>query len=169
MSDNVQITCHERSVVFIDPKTRRILGFGQDGVRPLFPAGTRYMKEVLYHSWDMDRYARLFREQWKRDQEINNYNQIAREKPMRDAIKDALRARAPHISALNRAQNEAMIRVMDFQYDQAIKAKMRQEVTLTAERWDEKKTEQDIALSDPGFAKTARIEAESRAAQARRG
>ena len=160
MSENVQLSAKERPVVYIETKTRRILGFGQENTKPMFPAGTHYMKEVLYHVWDIDRYSRMFREQWREDQQRNNFNQIEREKPMRDAIKAALRARSPHIDAVNRAQNEAMIKVMDFQYDQAMAAKLRQEVTLTAERWDASKTGEEIALSDPGFDKVSRIEQE---------
>ena len=47
-------------------------------------------------------------------------------------------------------------------------AKLRKEVCLTAERWDASKTQEDIATSDPGFAKTHRIESEANAAIARR-
>jgi len=168
MSDNVQLSAKERPCVYIEQKTRRILGFGQENCRPLFPASTHYTKEILYHTWDIDRWTRLMRQQWREDQERNNFNQIAREKPMRDAIKAALRARESSISPLNRAQNEAMIRFMDFQYDQAMAAKLRQEVTLTAERWDASKTGEDIAVSDPGFAKTHRIEEAARGAMVRR-
>jgi hypothetical protein len=165
---NIQLTAAERPVVYLDKTTRRVLGFGQENVKPLFPAGTHYIKETLYHVWDIDRYSRIFREQWRRDQELDNFNQIAREKPLRDAIKEALRARGPYINAANRAQNEAMIRVMDFQYDQAMAAKLRKEVCLTAERWDASKTGEDIAISDPGFAKVHRIDSEAHAATVRR-
>jgi hypothetical protein len=169
VSDTVaQIAEKERSVVYIEAKTKRILGFGQSGTRPFFPRGTRYTTETLYHAWDIERCAKAFREQWRRDQELDNYNQIAREKPMRDAIKSALRARASEIDPLNRAQNEAMIKVMDFQYEQAMARKLRKEVTVTAELWDEKKKPEDVAVADKGFVATHKIEKDAQAAIARR-
>ncbi len=167
MSD-VQIGAKERAVVYIDPKTKRILGFGQENTKPLFPRGTKYLTEVLYHAWDMDRWSRKFREQWREDQQRDNYNVYTREKPMRDAIKAALRARNSEIDPLNRAQNEMMIKVMDYQYDQAMARKLRKEVSLAAERWDESRTGEDIAVSDPGFGKTHKIEADAQAAMERR-
>lgn len=168
MSGNVQLTAREAPVVYIEVGTGRILDFGKGGQKPMFKAGTLYQTEKLYHVSDIDRYMKQYREQWRADQEVKIYNQIAREKPTRDRIKEMIRARSPHIDAINRAQNEAMIRVMDHRYDQAMAAKLRKEVTLTAERWEATKTEQDIAVSDPGFAKTHKIEAEARGAIVRR-
>ncbi len=166
--ENVQLTKREAPVVYLEAGTRKVLDFGKAGLRPHFPAGTMYITESLYHTSDIDKYMKQFREQWRADQEVKIYNQIAREKPTRDRIKELIRSRAPHINALNRDQNEAMIRVMDARYDAAMKAKLRQEICFTADRWDANKLEQEIAVSDPGFAKTHRIESEAQAAIARR-
>jgi hypothetical protein len=168
VSENAQLCQSERTVVYLEARSRRIIGFGQENVRPVLPAGTRFITEICYHAWDSDRWVRKFREQWRQDQELDNFNQIAREKPMRDAIKDALRARNAHIDPLNRAQNEAMIKVMDFQYEQAMARKLRKEITLTAERWDASVKPEDIATSDPGFSKAHKIEADAQAAIERR-
>ena len=165
---NVQLTAREAPVVHIEVGTGKILGFGKSGEAPLYAKGTMYRKEYLYHVSDIDRYMKQFRDQWRVEQEVQIYSQIAREKPTRDRIKELIRSRAPHIDALNRDQNEAMIRVMDSRYDAAMAAKLRKEVTLTAERWDASKSGEDIAVSDPGFAQTHKIEADARGAIVRR-
>jgi len=168
MSINVQLTQREAPCVYIEIKTGRILGFGKGGHVPLFALGTMYRVEHPHNISDIDRYMNQFRRQWRVDQEVKIYNQIAKEKPTRDRIKELIRSRSPHIDAINRAQNEAMIRVMDSRYDQAMASKLRKEVCLTAERWDAGKSGEDIAVSDPGFAKTHKIEADARGAIVRR-
>ncbi len=165
---NIQLGPKEAPCVYIEVGTGRILTFGKPGQKPMLPAGTMYRTEYMYHVSDIDRYMKQFRDQWRVDQEVKIYNQIAREKPTRNRIKELIRARAPHIDARNRDQNEAMIRVMDSRYDAAMKNKLRKEVTLTAERWDAKATEQDVALSDPGFGKVHKIESDARGAIVRR-
>jgi hypothetical protein len=57
---------------------------------------------------------------------------------------------------------------MDARYEAAMKGKLRKEICMTADRWDATKLEQDIAISDPGFAKTHKIEADARGAIVRR-
>ena len=168
MTGNIQLTAKEAPRVYLEVGTGKILGFGRSGERPVFPPGTMYTHETLYHERDIDRYMKQFRDQWRVEQEVKIYNQIAREKPTRDRIKELIRSRAPHIDARNRDQNEAMIRVMDSRYDAAMKARLRKEVTLTAERWDATKSGEDIAVSDPGFGKVHRIESDARAAIVRR-
>ena len=168
MSINVQLTAREAPVVYLEVGTGRVLGFGKAGQRPIFPMGTMFKSEELHHVADIDRYIKQFRQQWMVDQEVKIYKKIAEEKPMRDRIKELIRSRSPHIDAINRAQNEAMIKVMDSRYDAAMKNKLRKEVTLTAERWDASKSQEDIATSDPGFEKAHRIERDAQAAIKRR-
>jgi hypothetical protein len=168
MPNNVQLTAREAPVVFIEVGTNRILDFGKAGQRPVFGKGVLYTTVSLYHVSDIDKYMKQYRDQWRADQEVKIYNQIAKEKPTRDRIKELIRARAPHIDAINRAQNEAMIRVMDQRYETAMKNKLRKEICLTADRWDATKLEQEIAVSDPGFAKVHKIESDARGAIVRR-
>jgi hypothetical protein len=165
---NVQLTAREAPVVYLEVGTGKVLDFGKKGQKPVFPAGTLYITESLFHVADIDRYMKQYRDQWRAEQEVKIYNQIAREKPTRDRIKELIRGRAPHINAINRDQNEAMIRVMDARYEAAMKGKLRKEICMTADRWDATKLEQDIAISDPGFAKTHKIEADARGAIVRR-
>ena len=168
MSGNVQLTAREAPVVYLEVGTGKVLDFGKAGQTPLFPKGTLYRTEKLYHVSDIDRYMAQYRAQWRAEQEVKIFNQIQKEKPTRDRIKELIRSRSPHIDARNRAANEVMIRVMDAMYDKANANKLRKEVTLTAERWEASKSQEEIAISDPGFGKTHRIEAEAQAAIERR-
>jgi hypothetical protein len=155
---NVQLTAREAPVVYLEVGTGRVLDFGKKGKIPVFPKGTMYSTESLYHVSDIDRYLKQYREQWRTEQEVKIFNQIQKEKPTRDRIKEMIRSRAPHIDALNRAQNEAMIRVMDSRYEAMMAAKLKKEICLTADRWDATNLEQDIAISDPGFKKVHSID-----------
>ena len=165
---NVQLTAREAPVVYLEVGTGKVLDFGKAGQKPMFKPGTLYRTEKLYHVSDIDRYMAQYRAQWRAEQEVKIFQQIEREKPTRDRIKELIRSRAPHIDARNRAQNEAMIRVMDARYDAANAAKLKKEICLTADRWDATKLEQDIAISDPGFGKVQRIQEQAAGAEARR-
>jgi len=168
MSGNAQLGRMEAPVVYIEAITGRILGFGRGGDKPQFPSTTKFRAEKLYHVSDIDKYMNQFRQQWRTEQELKIYNQIASEKPTRDRIKELIRSRNPHVDQRNRDQNEAAIRLMDARYEATMKSKLRQEVTLTAERWDASKFQEDIATSDPGFSKVRKIEAEAQGAIVRR-
>ena len=165
---NVQLTKREAPVVYLEVGTGKVLDFGKAGQTPVFPKGTLYRTESLLHVSDIDRYIKQYRDQWRADREVKIFNQIQKEKPTRDRIKELIRSRAPHVDQRNRDQNEAMIRYMDARYDATMAAKLKQEVCLTAERFDATRKEQDIAVSDPGFAKVHRIDKAAAGAVERR-
>lgn len=146
---NTQLGERERTVVFRDLDSERILGFGPELLKPVFPAGVRYTETVLTSALEIEKWVKRYREQQERDAEEKTYRQLAREKPIRDSIKAALNARSSSISAANQALNRMLIRLMDERYDAMMRAKAKPEVYGMAEAYDESHASEDIALENP--------------------
>lgn len=146
MSSNVQLSQSERCVVFRDANTKRILGFGIEGIAPSFPKGTKILSEVCYHAHEMDRRAQEYRDQCKIDAEISTQQKLEYDQPMRKAIKDAIREHNNHCSPWNRHLNNALLKVMDKYYEDALSARRNAEVALVAEKYEACKTSTEIAM-----------------------
>lgn len=146
---NTQLGERERSVIFKDLDSKRILGFGPEMLKPVFPAGVRYTETVITSALEFEKWVKQYREQQERDAEEKTYRQLAREKPIRDSIKAALTARNSSISPANRDLNRVLIRLMDERYDAMMSAKAKPEVYGMAEAYDESHGSEDIALENP--------------------
>ena len=145
---NVQLGARERTVVYTDLDTSRILGFAPEGFPPTVPPGSRYKTEVLLHASDIERYAQRFREQSLRDREETTLRRLQAEAPMRKAIKDAIRERNGSLDERNRAINIALLKAQDFYYDTAVAARQNMEVCIAAEKYEATKTSGDVALEN---------------------
>ena len=146
MSNNVQLSASEQMVVYRDARSKRILGFGVVGMAPQFPKGTRITSEVCYHASDMDRRAQEYRDQCHRDAEISTQQKLESDLPMRKAIKDSIIEHNNHCSPWNKAVNNALLKVMDKYYDDALNARRNAEVALVAEKWEAGTTATEIAM-----------------------
>ncbi len=145
---NVQLSASERTVVYTDLDTKRILGFSAEGFPPTVPPGTRYTSELLLHASDIERKAQQFREQSLRDREETSLRRLEAERPMREALKAAVRDRNASLDARNRDINTALLKAMDTYYDMAVEARMRVEVTVPAEKYEATKHASDITLEN---------------------
>ena len=146
---NVQLKQSERSQVYIDTQTKRILGFGPEGAEPSLTAEQKkhLTVEVCYHAADIERYMKIFREQSLRDEEEASIRKLERERPIRKALRDSILERNNQVSPWNRAVNNALIKSMDYYYDRSLKARQKAEVALMAERYEAGKTTEDIIAS----------------------
>lgn len=145
----VQLSQSERAQVYLDPDTKRVLGFGPEGAVPLFPLGTRYTTQILYHARDIERFADRYREQCFRDSEEKTLASIEREAPIRKAIRDAILERNKHVDERNKAKNLAMLKVMDHFYEKTRAARQKMEVTIAAERYEAGTDSIDVAKQSP--------------------
>lgn len=153
---NVQLPQHERAVVYTDPDTNRILGFGPENAKPAFPAGSRYRAEVLYSANAIERKMMQYRDQCRRDAEESTVKKLEREGWMRKAIRDAVEERNKHVNPWNRDLNNAMLKVMDHFHQRALQARIDAEVCITAEKYDADTTSYDVA-KDSRFIKSGEL------------
>ena len=137
---------NERAQVYYDADSGRVLGFGPDGARPMFPLGTRYRTETLFHASAIERAAQRYRSQSLRDAEEDTLRILEREAPIRKAIRDAVIERNNHVDERNKALNNAMLKVMDFYYEKARSRRLQVEVAIAAERYEAGKSSIDVAL-----------------------
>jgi hypothetical protein len=146
---NVQLSERERTAVYIDLDSKRILGFAPENATMVIPPGIRYEVKVLYFAKEIERYVAKFREQQDRDLEEKRYRQVMREAPIRKAIADAIRDRNRHVNQWNRDLNNTFIRLNEERYQKMMSA--RPETFLAAEAWEEKKPSEDVALENPAL------------------
>jgi hypothetical protein len=146
---NVQLKQSERSQVYIDTQTKRILGFGPEGAEPSLTSEQKkhLSVEICYHVADIERYMKKFREQSLHDEEEASLRKLERERPIRKALRDAIVERNGHVSPWNQAVNNALIKSMDYYYEQSVSARQRAEVAMMAERYDAGKSTEDIVAS----------------------
>ena len=109
-----------KTLVLIDCDTKRILGFSPEGIIPIFPPGTRYETKTPFDTLELENWLKKFREQAHFDAEEKAYRRIQREKPIRDSIKAAIRARNQNVNHANRDLNNALINFMDYEYDRVM-------------------------------------------------
>lgn len=143
---NVQLTEGERTCVYISTLTGRILGFGHERMKFM---GTGFKRIVLFHAKEIERYAEQFRKEQEEDRQSEDYFRTERERPARNAIKAALRARLSHVSPLDRAYIEANLRLMDIREERASKKK--ETACLLSEKHESNASALDIALASPAF------------------
>ena len=140
-----------KTLVLIDCDTKRILGFSPEGITPIFPPGTRYETKTPFDTLELENWLKKFREQAHFDAEEKAYRRIQREKPIRDSIKAAIRARNHAVNPANRDLNNALINFMDHEYDRVMAQQANPETFLAAEAYDESKFGEDLALESPVF------------------
>jgi hypothetical protein len=138
-------------IVFIESESKRILGFGPEGLNPKFPVGTRYETKTPFDTLEFENWLKKFREQSKFDAEERAFRRMQREKPIRDRIKAAIRARNLSVNQINRDANNAIIAFMDQEYDRVMKQQANPETFGVAEAYDESKIGEEIALEAPIF------------------
>lgn len=140
-----------KTIVFVDEDTKRILGFGPEGISPRFPAGVRVIEKIPFDALEYEGWLKRYREQAHLDAQEKAYRRIERERPIRDKIKDAIRARNNVVNALNRDHNNAVIKFMDWEYDRIMAQQANPETFGMAEAYDEHKIGEDLALESPMF------------------
>jgi hypothetical protein len=146
---NAQLGSKERTCVYVELDTKRILGFAPEFVQAVIPAGIRYTEYTLVSAREIERWVGRYREQQQRDAEEASYRQLMREKGFRDALKSSIRARNSQVNLFNRELNNVLIRLMDERYEAMLKAKAKPEVFGAAEAWEAGKDGEDVALENP--------------------
>lgn len=145
---NAQLGIQERTVVYRDLDTKRILGFGPENFPPAVPAGTKYTATVCYSAKAIERGAEEYRAQSLRDREETSLRRLEAERPIRTAIKDALAERNRHLDPKNRDYNNAMLKLMDHFYESSVAARQKVEVCIAAEKYEASKSSGDVTLEN---------------------
>ncbi len=146
---NVQLTGSERTVVYKDLATQRILCFGLENAEPVVPPGTRYVSYVLLHASEIERWSKRYQEQCARDREQAFVRTLEREKPFRQAVRDAVVARNQHLDPWNRAINLRMLEAQDTLYQRILESRRRAEVCIVAEKYEATSDSVKVALDSP--------------------
>jgi hypothetical protein len=137
---NVQLSEGEQTCVYVSTLTGRILGFGHASMRPFFTEG--WERHVLYHAWDIDKWAEKYRKQEQDDRESKDYERSMCEQPARRAIRQALLARRAEVSPANRAYIDANLKLMDLREERMKKRK--EEMCLLSEKHEAGKSAEDL-------------------------
>lgn len=136
--ENVQLTGRERTVVYRDLDSSRILGFGIDGAPPInVPHGIRYETIVVLHARDLDRFMDQYRQQHVRDEEEAAIRKLERERDFRKANRDAIIARNAHLDPFNRDVNLRMLEAQDRIYERILNQRLKAVPRLAAEMYEE--------------------------------
>lgn len=143
---NVQLTHRERTQVYIEIDTNRILGFAPENARPMLPKDVRYKTHVCYFASEIEKYAARYREQCLRDAEESTMRKLESERPFRNALRQAVIDRSNNLDPWNRDVNMALLKVMDHFYERALNARMSVEACIAAEKYEESKKSTDIAM-----------------------
>lgn len=138
MAGNVQLTGKERTVVYRDLDSGRILGFGIDGAPPInCPQGIRYETITVLHARDLDRFMDQYREQHVEDEERAVIAKLEREKAFRKANRDAVIARNAHIDQRNAAINLRLLDLQDRMYQATLERRLKSIPRLAAEMYEQ--------------------------------
>lgn len=138
MSGNVQLTGKEKTCVFRDIDSGRILAFGISGVPPLnVPSGIRWEAVDCLHASDLDRYMNQYRQQHIDDEEHAAVRKLEREAGFRKANRDAITARNAHLDPWNRDVNLRMLEAQDKIYERILSERIRAVPKLAAEMYEE--------------------------------
>lgn len=137
-SMSVQLTGKERTVVYKDLDSGRILSFGVAGAPPLHvPPGIRYETIECLHASDLDRFMDQYRQQHIEDEERAAVSKLERERGFRKAVRDAVIARNAHLDQFNRDVNLRMLDAQDKLYERILSQRMRAIPQLAAERYEQ--------------------------------
>jgi hypothetical protein len=155
---NVQLSGGEVSVVWVDVRTKRIIGFSPEGARVVAPRGTRLASYTLLHASDMDHWMNKYREQCQQDREEATVRKLERERPLRAAIREAVMERNKHLDVWNRDVNLRMLNAGDAMYERILESRRKAEVALAAERFDASKNSLVVGRESP-FIKNGTLDA----------
>ena len=134
---NVQLTGRERTCVFRELGTGRILSFGISGAPPLnVPEGIRYETIECVHASDLDRFMDQYRQQHIDDEERAAVRKLERERDFRKSVRDSIIARNRHLDAFNRDVNLRMLDAQDKIYERILTQRMRAVPKLAAEMYE---------------------------------
>lgn len=142
---HVQLSSKESVVIYRDPDSKRILGFGPENAKPTLPAGQKYTTELCLHAAQVERRVAEYRDQCHRDSENSTVRKIESDRPLRQAFRDAILERNSQVDAWNRDVNMALLKCMDTFYQRSLDARLNAEVALVAEKYDASATAVDLA------------------------
>ena len=134
---NVQLCGKERTVVYRELGSSRILGFGIEGAPPInCPEGMRYETITIFHARELDRFMDQYRDQHIRDEEHAALVRLNRERSFRKASRDAIIARNAHLDPFNQAVNLRMLDAQDKMYEETLSRRIRAVPRLAAEMYE---------------------------------
>lgn len=137
-SMNVQLTGRERTCVYKDLDSGRILSFGVDGAPPInVPEGIRYETITCLHASDLDRFMDQYRQQHIEDEERAAVGKLERERGFRKSVRDAVVARNQHLDAFNRDVNLRILDAQDKMYERILSQRLRAIPKLAAEMYEQ--------------------------------
>ena len=137
-TESVQLTGREKTVVYRELGSGRLLSFGIEGAPPLHvPPGIRYETVPCNHAWELDRFMDQYRQQHIRDEESAAVEKLERERGFRKSVRDAVIARNAHLDSFNRDVNLRMLDAQDKLYERILTQRMRAIPQLAAERYEQ--------------------------------
>lgn len=109
---NVQLTGHERVVVLVHRKTKRILCFAHED---WFAESLAAEYEIIHlnHAHEYDRYAKMWREQAIQENEAEEYLRLNREDATRQVLRRQLKDRMTVSQPHERQAIEQALRCLD--------------------------------------------------------
>ena len=135
---NVQLCKTERTCVYKDLDTGRILSFGIAGAPPLnVPDGIRYEAIECLHASDLDRFMDQYRQQHIEDEERAAVSKLERERGFRKSVRDSVIARNAHLDPFNRDVNLRMLDAQDKLYERILSQRIRAVPKLAAEMYEQ--------------------------------
>jgi hypothetical protein len=138
VTQNVQLTGKERTCVYRELGSGRILSFGISGAPPLtVPQGIRYETIECLHASDLDRFMDQYRRQHIEDEERAAVSKLERERGFRKAVRDAVIARNAHLDQFNRDVNLRMLDAQDTLYERILSQRLRAVPKLAAEMYEQ--------------------------------
>lgn len=137
-TQNVQLSGKERTVVYRELGTQRILSFGIEGAPPLnVDPGIRYETITCLHASDLDRYMDQYRQQHIEDEERAAVGKLERERGFRKSVRDAVVARNAHLDAFNCDVNLRILDAQDKLYERILRQRLRATPKLAAEMYEQ--------------------------------
>jgi hypothetical protein len=135
---NVQLCGTERTVVYREIGTSRILSFGIEGAPPLnVPEGIRYETIICLHACDLDRFMDQYRQQHIDDEERAAVKKLEKERDFRKSVRDSVIARNAHLDPFNRDVNIRMLDAQDKLYERILSQRIRAVPKLAAEMYEQ--------------------------------
>ena len=143
--NNVQLAGRERTVVYRELGTGRILSFGISGCPPLnVPQGIRYETVECLHASDLDRFMDQYRQQHIEDEELAAVRKLEKERDFRKSVRDSVEARNRHLDPFNRDVNLRMLDAQDKLYERILSQRIRAVPKLAAELYEAGGNEEKI-------------------------
>jgi len=137
-TNSVQLTGKEKTCVYRDLDSGRILSFGISGCPPLnVPQGIRYETIDCLHASDLDRFMDQYRQQHIDDEERAAVKKLQREAGFRKANRDAIIARNHHLDQFNRDVNIRLLDAQDTIYERILNRRLKAIPRLAAEMYEE--------------------------------